>query len=298
MSSCSWEFAEGDADQRRLTAVSLLGGGSAYEAYLAFDQHLFAPVVVKVVRPDQIDDASTLSGLERETDMVGALAHPAIVRGFHAVLGGERPHLVLENLDGPRLSRWSAGTGRCPCSSCCRSAWSSPRHCTTCASATWCTSTSSPATSSWARRHGSSTSAWRARVRRPHASRARSAPTPGWRRSSAGRVRAACRVSPATSGVSAPACSSPRPATGRSRTRTALATRTTATPAGRSGRCRPPRCPTGSTPGCARRSRRASPSTRRGGRRRRERGGNAGADAVRAAAAEAGGLQGVDALSR
>ena len=104
MSSCSWEFAEGDAISTRLTAVSLLGGGSAYEAYLAFDQHLFAPVVVKVVRPDQVGDASTLSGLERETDMVGALAHPAIVRGFHAVLGGERPHLVLENLDGPRLS--------------------------------------------------------------------------------------------------------------------------------------------------------------------------------------------------
>ena len=104
MSSSSWEFAEGDAISTRLTAVSLLGGGAAYEAYLAFDQHLFAPVVVKVVRPDQTADASTLSGLERETDMVGALAHPAIVRGFHAVLGGERPHLVLENLDGPRLS--------------------------------------------------------------------------------------------------------------------------------------------------------------------------------------------------
>ncbi len=103
-SNNSWSFAEGDRISDRLTAVSLLGGGSAYEAYLAFDRHLFAPVVVKVVRPDQVDDPSTLAGLERETDMVGGLAHPAIVRGFHAVLGGERPHLVLESLDGPRLS--------------------------------------------------------------------------------------------------------------------------------------------------------------------------------------------------
>lgn len=102
--SSSWNFAEGDQISPRLTAVQRLGGGSAYEAYLAFDQHLFAPVVVKVVRPDQVHDRSTLAGLERETDMVGDLAHPAIVRGFHAVLGGERPHLVLENLDGPRLS--------------------------------------------------------------------------------------------------------------------------------------------------------------------------------------------------
>jgi len=100
----SWDLAEGDPISDRLTAVKLLGGGSAYEAYLAFDQHLFAPVVAKLVRPDQVDDARTLAGLERETDLVGALAHPAIVRGFHAVLGGERPHLVLENLDGPRLS--------------------------------------------------------------------------------------------------------------------------------------------------------------------------------------------------
>ena len=104
MSSSSWNLAQGDPSALRLTAVELLGGGSAYEAYLAFDRLLFAPVVVKVVRPDQVDDPATLAGLERETDMVGGLAHPAIVRGFHAVLDGERPHLVLENLDGPRLS--------------------------------------------------------------------------------------------------------------------------------------------------------------------------------------------------
>lgn len=104
MSKDSWGLTEGDAISDRLTAVTLLGGGSAYEAYLAFDRHLFAPVVAKVVRPDQVQDPRTLAGLEREADMVGSLAHPAVVRGFHAVLGGERPHLVLENLDGPRLS--------------------------------------------------------------------------------------------------------------------------------------------------------------------------------------------------
>jgi serine/threonine-protein kinase len=104
MTSSSWGFAEGDAITDRLVAVHLLGGGAAYEAYLAFDRHLYAPVVVKVVRPDQVSSASTLRGLERETDLVGSLNHPSLVRGFHAVLGGERPHLVLENLDGPRLS--------------------------------------------------------------------------------------------------------------------------------------------------------------------------------------------------
>jgi serine/threonine protein kinase len=36
--------------------------------------------------------------------MLGSLAHPSLVRMFDAVLDGERPHLVLEYLDGPRLS--------------------------------------------------------------------------------------------------------------------------------------------------------------------------------------------------
>jgi len=84
--TASWELAEGDSLSDRLTVVSLLGGGSAYEAYLCFDQELYAPVVVKVVRPDQVDDASTLRGLRRETDLVGALNHPVLVRGFHAQL--------------------------------------------------------------------------------------------------------------------------------------------------------------------------------------------------------------------
>ena len=36
--------------------------------------------------------------------MLQRLDHPVIVRGFDAVLDGPRPHLVLEHLEGPRLS--------------------------------------------------------------------------------------------------------------------------------------------------------------------------------------------------
>lgn len=100
----AWGLSRGDEIVPGLTAMRLLGGGSAYEAYLALDDVLYAPVVVKMVRPGQVADASTLRGLAREVDMLGALNHPAIVRGFRADLGGERPHVVLESLDGPRLS--------------------------------------------------------------------------------------------------------------------------------------------------------------------------------------------------
>lgn len=102
--TAKWNFSEGDEVIPGRRVITKLGGGHAYEAYLAFDDVLFAPIVVKVVRPDQVDDAKTLHGLEREVDMLGRLNHPVIVRGFHAVLDGPRPHVVLENLDGPRLS--------------------------------------------------------------------------------------------------------------------------------------------------------------------------------------------------
>ena len=100
----SWAFADGDEIAPGRFAVKRLGGGSRYEAYLGWDEHLLAPVVIKVVRPDQIDDAATLRGLRREAETAGRLNHPVVLRIYDAVLDGPRPHIVLENLDGPRLS--------------------------------------------------------------------------------------------------------------------------------------------------------------------------------------------------
>ena len=100
----SWDFEPGDAITPELTAMRLLGGGSAYEALLAFDDVTYAPVVVKVVRPAQVSDEGTLRGLRREVDLLGRVQHPAVVRALRAEVAGERPHVVLENLDGPRLS--------------------------------------------------------------------------------------------------------------------------------------------------------------------------------------------------
>jgi serine/threonine protein kinase len=100
----SWNLAEGDAITPELTAVRLLGGGSSYEAYLAFDELTYGPVVVKVIRPDQVTDASSLRGLGREVAALATVNHPVVVRGLRHDLEGERPHVVLEQLDGPRLS--------------------------------------------------------------------------------------------------------------------------------------------------------------------------------------------------
>ena len=45
-----------------------------------------------------------LRGLAGEWDMLERLNHPVIMRGFDAVLDGPRPHIVVEHLEGPRLS--------------------------------------------------------------------------------------------------------------------------------------------------------------------------------------------------
>jgi eukaryotic-like serine/threonine-protein kinase len=100
----SWELAEGDEIAPGRTALKRLGGGRRYDAYLAFDGHMHAVVVCKVVRPHLVDDERTLRGLREEWEMLNRLSHPVILRGFDAVLDGERPHLVLEHLEGPRLS--------------------------------------------------------------------------------------------------------------------------------------------------------------------------------------------------
>lgn len=100
----SWDLGEGDEIAPGRTALKLLGGGTRYDAYLAFDGHLHSVVVCKVVRPHLVDDERVLRGLAGEWEMLARLNHPVIVRGFDAVLDGPRPHIVLEHLEGPRLS--------------------------------------------------------------------------------------------------------------------------------------------------------------------------------------------------
>jgi eukaryotic-like serine/threonine-protein kinase len=100
----SWGFDEGDEIRPGLHAIRLLGGGHRYEAYLAWDEELLTLVAVKILRPHIVENENARAGLEGEARALAALAHPAIVRSFGQVLSGERPHLVLEFLDGPRLS--------------------------------------------------------------------------------------------------------------------------------------------------------------------------------------------------
>ena len=112
--AASWNLAGGDQLAPGLSAVKAIGGGNAYEAYLAFDERLYAPVVVKMIRPDQVEDSEALEGLDREATMLRRLNHPGIVRLFSYKRDTERPHLVLENIDGPTLSKLISSYGPLP----------------------------------------------------------------------------------------------------------------------------------------------------------------------------------------
>jgi serine/threonine-protein kinase len=100
----TWDLNEGEEIVPGLTALQLLGGGTRYEAYLAFDERLHHVTVVKVLRPERVADESAIRGLRGEAEVLGSLNHPAIARLLRDGTDEERPHIVLEHVEGPRLS--------------------------------------------------------------------------------------------------------------------------------------------------------------------------------------------------
>jgi serine/threonine protein kinase len=99
----TWGFVEGDEIAPGRSALSRLGGGGRYDVYLVWDDARLAVMVAKLLRPDQVEDAGALRELRCEADALAALAHPVLVRGFDAVVGGQHPHLLIEFLEGPTL---------------------------------------------------------------------------------------------------------------------------------------------------------------------------------------------------
>lgn len=101
----SWALEEGDEIVPDRFALKKLGGGTDYEAYLAWDERLASLLVAKVLRPHLVDNEWAQKGLAREAGALGRLHHPLLVRGFGAVLKGPRPHVLMEHLEGPHLAR-------------------------------------------------------------------------------------------------------------------------------------------------------------------------------------------------
>jgi serine/threonine protein kinase len=110
----SWEFGEGDQVSPGRVVLKPIGGGNRYEVCLVWDESLFALGVAKLLRPDQVADEKALRDLEREVDVLRALAHPSLIRCFDAALEGPHPHVLIEHLEGPSLRRLIKRDGAIP----------------------------------------------------------------------------------------------------------------------------------------------------------------------------------------
>jgi serine/threonine protein kinase len=100
----SWGFLEGEEIAPGLSAIRPLGLARRYETYLAWHDAMLSLVVVKLLRPDRVMVRSALEGLAAEARALASLDHPVLMRSFGATLEGPRPHVLLEFLEGPRLS--------------------------------------------------------------------------------------------------------------------------------------------------------------------------------------------------
>ena len=101
----AWGFEVGAKIAPGRTVVKALGGGRRYHVHLVWDERLFALMVAKLIRPEQVEDERALRELRQEAEALEQLAHPVLVRGFDAVLEGPHPHLLIEHLEGPTLGR-------------------------------------------------------------------------------------------------------------------------------------------------------------------------------------------------
>jgi serine/threonine protein kinase len=57
-----------------------------------------------VLRPERVADESAVHGLRGEAEVLASLNHPTIARLLRSAIDEQRPHIVLEFVDGPRLS--------------------------------------------------------------------------------------------------------------------------------------------------------------------------------------------------
>lgn len=88
-----------------LFAWAQLGEHGAFETWLAWSVELMSHVAVRLPRADLMEDLATARRLGHEARTLRRLAHPAIQRLLEDGHWQPVPHLVLEHIEGPTLTR-------------------------------------------------------------------------------------------------------------------------------------------------------------------------------------------------
>ncbi len=84
---------------------SRLGAGGMGEVYRAYDQRLDRSVAVKLIRPEDAEDAAARERLRREARAAARVSHPSVVQVFDILDCGEDEAIVMELVEGELLSR-------------------------------------------------------------------------------------------------------------------------------------------------------------------------------------------------
>jgi eukaryotic-like serine/threonine-protein kinase len=100
----SWGFEAGSEITLGTRAIALLGDGNRTETWLAWDVRRWAPVTVKICRPDHVRSERAIAGLRREADAHRTLRHPSIRDLLDDGVDTPHPHLVMEYVQGPTLA--------------------------------------------------------------------------------------------------------------------------------------------------------------------------------------------------
>jgi eukaryotic-like serine/threonine-protein kinase len=98
-----WTFVEGAPLVPGVRAWERLGVGGRCEVWLGWDQRMWAPVVVKLPRPHQVEHPRARASLAREVRALDGVLHPHLPRLYRHDLDATTPYLVEEHVDGPDL---------------------------------------------------------------------------------------------------------------------------------------------------------------------------------------------------
>ena len=99
-----WSVLEGAELVPGVQAWNRLGVGGRCEVWLGWCRVLWAPVVVKLPRPHQVDHPRARASLAREVRALDGVLHPHLPRLYRADLAARLPYLVEEHVDGPDLA--------------------------------------------------------------------------------------------------------------------------------------------------------------------------------------------------
>jgi eukaryotic-like serine/threonine-protein kinase len=101
----TWNLPSGGEIDESLVVIELLGGGTRYEVFRAWDRVLFCEVAAKVIRPHRVAEDRVVDGFLRETSIASRLQHPNLVRLLRWNAAPPRPYMILEYITAQTVAK-------------------------------------------------------------------------------------------------------------------------------------------------------------------------------------------------